>query len=140
MSQENIDRLHQAYEAFSRRDFDEALTFAHPDIEFFPPGNAAPYRGIEKFRTWIEPDAFDRQVIEPLEFIDLGDKVLVKQHVKSRGAGSGIELEGRSWSVWTVNEDGLGAAGSRAPNISCSSPARPAGTRRLGPNTPVEDG
>jgi hypothetical protein len=55
----------------------------------------------------MEPDAFDRQVIEPLEFIDSGDKVLVKQHVKSRGAGSGIELEGRSWSVWTVNDDGL---------------------------------
>ena len=53
------------------------------------------------------PDAFDLQVIEPLEFIDSGDKVLVKQHVKSRGAGSGIELEGHSWSVWTVNEDGL---------------------------------
>ena len=87
--------------------FDEALTFAHPDIEFFPPGNAAPYRGIERFRGWMEPDAFDRQVIEPLEFIDSGDKVLVKQHVKSRGTGSGIELEGRSWSVWTVNEDGL---------------------------------
>ena len=107
MSQENIEKLRQAYEAFSRGDFDEALTFAHPDIEFFPPGNAAPYRGIERFRTWMEPDAFDRQVIEPLEFTDSGNKVLVKQHVKSRGAGSGLELEGRSWSVWTVNEDGL---------------------------------
>jgi ketosteroid isomerase-like protein len=107
MSQENVEKLRQAYEAFSRGDFDEALTFAHPDIEFFPPGNAAPYRGIENFRAWMEPDAFDRQVVEPLEFIDEGNKVLVKQHVKSRGAGSGIELEGRSWSVWTVNEDGL---------------------------------
>jgi ketosteroid isomerase-like protein len=107
MSHENVERLRQAYEAFSRGDFDEALTFAHPDIEFFPPGNAAPFRGLEKFRAWMEPDAFDRQVIEPLEFIDSGNKVLVKQHVKSRGAGSGIELEGRSWSVWTVNEDGL---------------------------------
>jgi ketosteroid isomerase-like protein len=107
MLQENVDRLRQAYEAFSRGDFDEALTFAHPDIEFHPPGNAALYRGIERFRAWMEPDAFDRQVIEPLEFIDSGNKVLIKQHVKSRGSGSGIELEGHSWSVWTVNEDGL---------------------------------
>ena len=47
MSQENVERLRHAYEAFSRGDFDEALTFAHPDIEFVPPGDAAPYRGIE---------------------------------------------------------------------------------------------
>ena len=56
----------------------------------------------------MEPDAFfDRQVIEPLEVIESGNKVLVEQLVKSRGASSGIELEGRSWSVWTFNEDGL---------------------------------
>ena len=90
MSQENIDRLRQAYEAFSRGDFDEALTFAHPDIEFFPPGNAAPYRGIEKFRTWMEPDAFDRQVIEPLEsLIAPGQKIVLE-----------LPESGTGWSHW----------------------------------------
>jgi hypothetical protein len=80
---------------------------AHPDIEFFPQGNAAPYRGVEQFRAWMEPDAVDRQVIEPMEFTVSGNKVLVKQRVRSRGTASGIELEGHSRSVWTVNEDGL---------------------------------
>ena len=129
MSQENIEKLRQAYEAFSRGDFDDALTFAHPDIEFFPPGNAAPYRGIERFRAWMEPDAFDRQVIEPLEFIDAGNKVLVKQHVKSRGTGSGIELEGRSWSVWTVNEDGLASEWRAFWSGMRPRPERPPGCR-----------
>lgn len=50
MSRESIEKLRRAYEAFSRGDFDEALTFAHPNM-FFPPGDAAPYRGIEKFRA-----------------------------------------------------------------------------------------
>jgi ketosteroid isomerase-like protein len=107
MSEEYVEKLRRAYEAFSRGDFDEALTFAHPDIEFVPQGNAAPYRGVEQFRAWMEPDAFDRQVIEPLEFTVSGNKVLVKQRVRSRGAASGIELVGHSWSVWTVSEDGL---------------------------------
>ena len=55
MSRENVEKLRRAYDAFSRGDFDEALTFAHPDIEFYPPGNAAPYRGIENFRAWWSP-------------------------------------------------------------------------------------
>jgi ketosteroid isomerase-like protein len=42
MSEENVEKLRQAYEAFSRGDFDEALTFAHPDIEFCPPGKRGP--------------------------------------------------------------------------------------------------
>jgi ketosteroid isomerase-like protein len=107
MSDDYIEKLRRAYEAFSQGDFDDAIKFAHPDIEFVPPNDAAPYRGIEKFRDWMEPDAFDRQVIEPLDFIVSGNRILVEQHMKARGAGSGIELEARSWSVWTVDEDGL---------------------------------
>ena len=107
MSEKNIDKLRRAYEAFNRRDFDAALVIAHPDVEFSPPGDQPPYRGIESFRAWMEPDAFEEQVIEPLEFIVSGNKILVRQHVKARGAGSGIEIELFSWNVWTLDEDGL---------------------------------
>ena len=107
MPQENVEKLRRAYDAFNRGDFDEALTIAHPDIEFLPPDDAAPYRGIERVRDWMEPDAFDQQVIEPLDFIVSGNKILVKQSLRSRGAGSGIEVESRAWNVFTLNEDGL---------------------------------
>ena len=51
---------------------------------------------------------FAEQLIDPLDFIDAGDrKVIGKQHIKARGAGSGIELEITSWSVWTFDDDGL---------------------------------
>jgi ketosteroid isomerase-like protein len=105
VEQEWIDRLRRAYDAFSRDDFDAALEFAHPDIEFVPPTGEA-HRGIDAFRKWMEPDAFDRQVVEPLEFYVSGNKVLVEQRLRARGAGSGIELEARSWGLWTVDEDG----------------------------------
>ena len=45
----------------------------------------------------MEPDAFAENVIEPLEFRIGGNKVLVRQHARARGAGSGIELRGDIW-------------------------------------------
>lgn len=107
MAQDYIEKLRRAYAAFSRGDFDEALTYAHPDIEYVPSEGAAPVRGLETFRAWMEPDAFEWQVIEPSDFVVSGNKVLVKHRIRSKGAGSGIELEATSWGVWTINEDGL---------------------------------
>jgi ketosteroid isomerase-like protein len=105
MSEDWIQKLRGAYTAFSEGDFDAALTYADPDFEFVPPVGA-PHRGVEQFRAWMEPDAFDAQTVEPLEFTIKGDKVLVRQRVRARGAGSGIELEAYSWGVWTVGPDG----------------------------------
>jgi ketosteroid isomerase-like protein len=66
--EEMIARLRCSYEAFNRGDFDAAMEFAHPDILFVRPGAQAEVRGAEAVRAWMEPDAFESQVIEPLEF------------------------------------------------------------------------
>jgi ketosteroid isomerase-like protein len=105
--QEIIDRLRRGYEAFSRGDFDAAMEIADPEIEFLPPGDQAPLRGVDAFRAWMEPDAFEKQTIEPREFRMNGNKILVRQHAWSRGAGSGIEMEMDASVVWTLNDDGL---------------------------------
>src|SRR5688500_16157065 len=107
MSQENVDKLRRAHESFNRGEFDAAVALAHPDVEVFRPGGQAPYRGVEKLRAWMEPDAFESQVIEPLELTVAGNKILVDMYSKARGAGSGIELEFRAWTVWTFNDEGL---------------------------------
>ena len=107
MSQEYIDKLRRAYESFNRGEFDAAMAVAHADVEFFPPGDQAPFRGAEKLRAWMEPDAFESQVFEPLELTAAGNKILVNQYTKARGAGSGIELELRTWTVWTFDDEGL---------------------------------
>ena len=36
------------------------------------------------------------------EFIDAGDRVLVTEHHRGRGRGSGIEVDTRLYSVYTV--------------------------------------
>jgi ketosteroid isomerase-like protein len=105
--QEIIASLRRTYEAFSRGDFDTAIQIAHPEIELVPPGGQGSYRGADAVRAWMEPDAFEEQRIQPREFRINGNKVLVRQHTKARGAGSGIELDLENWVVWTLNDDGL---------------------------------
>lgn len=108
MSQQNAKAARRWLEALSSEDFDTALALVHPDIELVPPGGHAPYRGAESLRRWMEPDAFQAQVVTPVEVVVAEDgKVFARQHLKARGAGSGIELEGHSWSVWTFDEAGL---------------------------------
>lgn len=99
--------LRRAYEAFNRGDFDEIPQFADPGIEFHRPAPQSTLRGIEAIRAWMEPDAFEQQKVEPLEFTVNRDKVLVHQRTRARGAGSGIEVEADGYSVWTFNEAGL---------------------------------
>jgi len=105
--QEMINRVRRGLESFNRGDFDAAAELAHPEIEFVPPGGQAPIRGADAFRAWMEPDAFESQTIEPREFRVQGNKVLVRQHARAVGAGSGIEIELETWALWTLDDDGL---------------------------------
>jgi ketosteroid isomerase-like protein len=104
--QQLIERLRRGYELFNAEDFDAAMTLAHPDIVFVRPGGQSDVRGADALRAWMEPDAFESQVIELEEFEVAGNRVLVRQHATARGAGSGIEMEIESWTLWTFDQDG----------------------------------
>ena len=100
-----IEALRRTYEAFNRGDFDTAVQLAHPDVEMVPVGGQASLRGAAAVRTWMEPDAFEEQRIEPLDFRVEGSKVLARQHTQARGVGSGINLDQEIWTVWTFDDD-----------------------------------
>jgi ketosteroid isomerase-like protein len=104
---EMINGLRRACEAFNRGDFDTAIELAHPEVEFVRPGDQAPLRGADAFRAWMEPDAFASQQLQLREFRVQGNKVLVRQHARAVGAGSGIEMELEAWVLWTFDDDGL---------------------------------
>jgi ketosteroid isomerase-like protein len=101
---EIVRRVRAGHAAFNRGDFDGAIEFTHPDVEYIPAAGQPPIRGRDQLRAWMEPSAFDRQVIEPLEITVVGNKVLVRVHTEARGAGSGIEVEIDSWTVLTVDD------------------------------------
>jgi ketosteroid isomerase-like protein len=105
-----VEKLRAAYEAFNRGDFDAAVGLARSDAEFIRPGLEGPLRGAAAIRRWMEPDAFGEQRIEPLAFEVNGDRVLIRQRTRARGAESGVELEIETWVVFTF-EDGLIARG-----------------------------
>lgn len=108
MSRENAEAIRRWLGALSDEDFEAALALVHPDVVLVPPGGQAPYRGVDSLRAWMEPDAFQDQVVTPVRVEVAADgTVLARQHLRSRGAGSGIELQGHSWSVWTFDDGGL---------------------------------
>jgi ketosteroid isomerase-like protein len=109
MSQEeNVEVIRRWLEAISSEDFDAALALVHPDTELVPPGGQPPYRGAESLRRWMEPDAFQEQVVKAFETIVVTDRtILGRQLITAQGTASGIELDVITWSVWTFDEDGL---------------------------------
>ena len=107
MLEENVETILAFYEVYNRREFDHLPKPLHPDIEVIPAGDQAPIKGAARVRAWMDPDAFESQVIEPLDLRAVGDKVLVRARSKIQGAGSGIEAEFLFWSVWTFDEAGV---------------------------------
>jgi ketosteroid isomerase-like protein len=110
MSDENVETARRWLEAISgsTEDFDGALALVHRDIVFVPPGDQPPYRGAQSLRRWMEPDAFDKQVVKSFEPVVVTDRtILGRQLVTARGTTSGIEMDVTTWSVWSFDGDGL---------------------------------
>ena len=100
------EALRQLADAFNRGDYEAATEIAHPEIELVRAWEQTSLFGAEALRAWLQPDAFENQSIELLDFTISDDKVLVSQHFRGRGIGSGIDLEVDFWSVWTIDETG----------------------------------
>jgi ketosteroid isomerase-like protein len=62
------------------------------------------YRGFE---GWARLNAELREVwaewrVIPERFVDVGDRVISIETIRGRGQGSGVEIEGRYASIWTL--------------------------------------
>jgi ketosteroid isomerase-like protein len=109
MSQENVEVVRRAIEAFSRRDLDAIES--HPDVEVDWSRSrgveAGIYRGREETRRFWSTfyESFDRIVAVPEELIEHGDYVIVRDRTRLWGR-DGIEVEARNVGLVTVR-DGL---------------------------------
>jgi ketosteroid isomerase-like protein len=107
MSQENVELIRQAFEAFNDRGLDASEKFFDPDIVFdlsrspFP--DAGVYRGIAGVREWFQglADAFGDVHYDLEKVRDLGEQVAVLIRVRGRGPSSGIEVDYRFVPVFT---------------------------------------
>ena len=109
MSQENVEIVRRSYDAGNRGDWDAAFRDAAPDFEVtFKAGpNAGTYRGREALESVFRDmlSGFDFWIMEPVEFRESGDQVvvLVDHRLRPKGGTSG-EFEFRNGHVWTIRE------------------------------------
>lgn len=99
MSDENVEVVRKAIEAFNRGDFEAALGWMHAEIEWhtldgFP--DADTYRGREEVREFWEAwrDAFRGFRLHLEECVSVSEQhVLATFRLSGEGAGSGVPTE-----------------------------------------------
>jgi uncharacterized protein len=107
MSQENVEVLRRGYEAWNRGDRDAAFEFLEPEFELqLPEGgmNVGSFQGREDVIKLLEEylEVFDFFHMEPEEFFEADNRIIVFVHTPARGKGSGVEVEFRPAHVWTM--------------------------------------
>ena len=97
MSQENVDKARDFIAAYNRRDFDAAVESFDPEIEWVLPERQSSdsCRGPDEVkRFWRGLDeTFEELRLEPLEFVDAGDRVATRLRFYGQGRASGAEIE-----------------------------------------------
>jgi ketosteroid isomerase-like protein len=105
MSQENVDVVRRSVEAYARGDVIAALADAHPEIAWNP-FEEIPTRGLDAVRAHLARWESDWEELKttPEEFIDAGERVLATVRFNGRGSASGVEVEARSYAVYTLRD------------------------------------
>ena len=109
MSQENVEIVREALAAFAPNTRDHALALADPDIVIDATRNvfnAGTYVGLDGVRKMFAgmDETWDEMRVEPHEFLDAGERVVVIGKLIGKGKGSGVEVERFNGQVWTVRD------------------------------------
>jgi ketosteroid isomerase-like protein len=104
------DTIHQAYEAWSRRDVDALMEVVHPDSEARPILGAnigtGVYHGRDGLREWFrdlhqEWETFETHVTRIEE---RGERALLTLQVHARGRASGVVIDSVLYHVVELRE------------------------------------
>ena len=114
MSQENVELVRAAWEAWERGDMEAVFSFYDPEIVWDQSHTPTlelsslyhGHDGIKRFfREWLA--AFDREsyYAHAEEFIDAGEAVVVRIRQGGRGKESGVEVEmPQYWQVYRLRD------------------------------------
>src|SRR6476660_7194531 len=100
MSQENVEIIERVLASAASGDFETMLSLHDPTWEGFIPEQfpvAGTWRGLDGVRGFVEEwlEAWDEFRLEPEEFLDGGEAVVVVVRYRGKGRGSGIEVTDR---------------------------------------------
>jgi ketosteroid isomerase-like protein len=110
MSWENVDKATDFIAAYNRRDFDAAVRFFDPEIEWVLPPlqRSDSCRGPDEVKRFWQglDETFEELRLDPQEAVDAGDRVAIRLRYYVRGKGSGVEIEGELYHQVTTFRDG----------------------------------
>jgi ketosteroid isomerase-like protein len=109
MSRENVEIVQRFYEAWSRDDLPGPVELMDPDIEYVNPSEAVEpgtRRGLEAFTEAVQKllQSWEFWRAEVEESKTAGNQVAVVVRYRTRGRGSGIDVEGRESALWTLRD------------------------------------
>ena len=105
MSQENVEVVREAWDAYSRGDYDRIAGFHDPHIVVVTLEDGAVYGNdavLANYERWDE--AWEEAETTLEEVIGHGDRVFVAARFHARGRASGVEVETRLYEVYTVRD------------------------------------
>jgi ketosteroid isomerase-like protein len=110
MSAENVELVRRLLEVYNERSFAENFDLIDPEIVWdvsrvqLPDGES--YSGRDELRDFVQAweEGFEAEHVEAQEIIDAGDQVIVMVHHRGRGKLSGIEIDQRFATVWTLRD------------------------------------
>ena len=107
MAQADIEVIKRSSDAFYSGDLEGAAALVAEGATFYRDvPDASEYHGFEGFLTataeWLE--GFEDHSIEPQDYVDAGDRVLVRVIQRGRGKESGVPLAEDWWFVYTVRD------------------------------------
>jgi ketosteroid isomerase-like protein len=110
MSQENVEVVREAVEAFLGGDQEKAARLVDPEVEFHGTVGGLQEGQIAHGQSQIgeifeaeDLEAWEERRLEAEKFIDADDVVVVLLHEYRRGRGSGVELETKTAVVVAVS-------------------------------------
>jgi ketosteroid isomerase-like protein len=108
MSEENLEVVRKAYEAFGQGDLPTVFDLLDPEVVFYQ-SELLPWggrrEGHEGMRSFLEDltSATESQV-KPDEFVEAGDHVVAVGRTRGRVRATGEEFDVRAVHVWTLKE------------------------------------
>jgi ketosteroid isomerase-like protein len=111
MSRENVEIVRAAINAYNRGDWQTALKYAASDAEFDLSRAVGPQHGVfgldQTQQFWRDlADSWESVQIEPHDFIEAGENVVVPWTAHMRGR-DGIEVSSRVTWVWTIRDGAI---------------------------------
>ena len=108
MSEENVEIARRGYAAYNRDGPYAIIEYLDPEVEWGTPEQdpfmTGTYRGHKGVRRFLDEffELFEEARIEPEEFLDAGDRVVVPFLFTARTRETGIELTERWAHIWTI--------------------------------------